>query len=95
MAVTADGWNSVVQDHYLAVSVHYVKEGSMKKKILPTRTVYTSQTRNVIVDEIGDNLDEFSVKNKVVVITVDNAVSHIVLKVSLKVALIIFLSLSW
>ncbi|CAM4425074.1 unnamed protein product [Leuciscus chuanchicus] len=31
VAVTADGWTSVVQDHYLTVTVHYVKEGSMKE----------------------------------------------------------------
>lgn len=25
VAVTADGWTSVAQDHYLTVTVHYVK----------------------------------------------------------------------
>lgn len=39
-------------DHYLTVSVYYVKEGSMKKKILHTRAVYTSQTGEVIAEEI-------------------------------------------
>ncbi|KAM8762178.1 E3 SUMO-protein ligase ZBED1-like isoform 1-T1 [Acanthopagrus schlegelii] len=45
----------------------------MKEKILHTRAVYTSQTGQVIAEEIGDILDEFDVKEKVVAITVDNA----------------------
>ncbi|XP_034538951.1 zinc finger BED domain-containing protein 1-like [Notolabrus celidotus] len=73
VAVTADGWTSVAQDHYLTVSVHYVREGAMKEKILHTRAVYTSQTGPVIAEEIGDILDEFKIKEKVVAITVDNA----------------------
>ncbi len=27
VAVTADGWTSIAQDHYLTVSVHYVERG--------------------------------------------------------------------
>lgn len=73
VAVTADGWTSVAQDHYLTVSVHFVREGTMKEKILHTRAVYTSQIGNVIAEEIGDILDEFNIKEKVVAITVDNA----------------------
>ena len=61
VAVTADGWTSVAQDHYLTVSVHFVREGAMKEKILHTRAVYTSQTGNVIAEEIGDILDEFNI----------------------------------
>ncbi|KAL0965132.1 hypothetical protein UPYG_G00277210 [Umbra pygmaea] len=73
VAVTADGWTSVAQDHYLTVIVHYVKEGSMKENVLHTRAVYTSQTGEVIAEEIGDILDEFEIKHKVIAITVDNA----------------------
>lgn len=53
VAVTADGWTSVVQDHYLTVSVHNAEEGAMKEKILHTRAVYTSQTGPVIAEERG------------------------------------------
>lgn len=60
--VTTDGWTSVVQDHYFTVSVHYVKEGSMKEKILHTRAVYTSQTGEVVAEEIGYIVEEFSIK---------------------------------
>lgn len=63
----------MAQDHYLTVSVHFVREGTMKEKILHTRAVYTSQTANVIAEEIGDIPDEFNIKKKVVAITVDNA----------------------
>lgn len=31
VAVTADGWISIAQDHYLTVSLHFVREGSMKR----------------------------------------------------------------
>lgn len=37
VAVTCDGWTSVAQDHYLTVSVHYVKEGQIKEKVLNTK----------------------------------------------------------
>ncbi len=55
VAVTADGWTSIAQD--LTVSVHYVREGSMKEKVLHTRAVYTSQTGEIVAEEIGDILD--------------------------------------
>lgn len=71
--MTADGWTSLAQDHYLTVSVHFVKEGTMKEKILHIRAVYTSQTGKVIAEEIGNTLDEFNIKEKVDAITVDNA----------------------
>jgi hypothetical protein len=39
VAVTADGWSSVAQDHYLTVSVHYIIQGCKhmydKKRELP------------------------------------------------------------
>lgn len=73
VAVTADGWTSIAQDHYLTVSVHYVREGSMKEKVLHTRAVYTSQTGDIVAEEIGDILDEFNIKDRVVAVTVDNA----------------------
>ncbi|CAM4465200.1 unnamed protein product [Leuciscus chuanchicus] len=65
VAVTADGWTSIAQDHYLTVSVHYVREGSMKEKVLHTRAVYTSQTGEIVAEEIGDILDEFNIKDRV------------------------------
>ncbi len=52
VAVAADGWTSVAQDQHLTVSVHYVKEGSIKEKLRKYRAVYTSQTRNVVTEEI-------------------------------------------
>lgn len=52
VAVTADGWTSIAQDHYLTVSVHYVREGSMKEKVLHKRAVYTSQTGEIVAEEI-------------------------------------------
>lgn len=52
VAVTADGWTSIAQDHYLTVSVHYVREGSMKEKVLHIRAVYTSQTGDIVAEEI-------------------------------------------
>lgn len=63
VAVIADGRTSVAQPHYLTVSVHYVRDGTMKEKVLHTTAVYTSQgtTGNVIAEEIGDILDEFQI----------------------------------
>lgn len=72
--MTADGWTSIAQDHYL--TVHYVREGSMKEKVLHTRAVYTSQTGEIVAEEIGDILDEFKIKDRVVAVTVDKCSKH-------------------
>lgn len=71
--VTADGWTSIAQDHYLTVSVHCVREGSMKEKVLHERAVYISQRGDIVAEDIGDILDEFNIKERVVAVTVDNA----------------------
>lgn len=73
VAATADGWTSIAQDHYLTVLVHYVREGSMKEKVLHTRVVYTSHTGDIVAEERGDILDEFNLKDRVVAVKVDNA----------------------
>lgn len=73
VALTADGWTSVAQDHYITVSVHFIIACELKEKNLHTKAVYTSQTGEVIAKEIGDIVEDFSIKNKVVAVTVDNA----------------------
>lgn len=44
LAITSDGWTSLCQDHYLTVTVHYTRQGSVKQKVTHTRAVYQSQT---------------------------------------------------
>ena len=73
VAMTADGWSSVAQDHYLTVTAHYIAEGELSGKVLHTRAVYVSQTGVAVAEEIGSILDDFDVKSKVSAITVDNA----------------------
>ena len=73
VAVTADGWSSVAQDHYLTVTAHYIAKGELSGKVLHTRAVYVSQTGVAVAEEIGNILDDFDVKSKVAAITVDNA----------------------
>ena len=73
IAVTADGWSSIAQDHYITVTAHYIADGQLKDKVLHTRAVYVSQTGPIVAEEIGNILDDFGVKSKVVAITVDNA----------------------
>ncbi|TDH16605.1 hypothetical protein EPR50_G00021740 [Perca flavescens] len=72
-AITADGWTSFSQDHYLTVTLHYVREGQSKEKVLQTRAVYKAQTGIAVAEEIDGILEEFGVKEKVVAATVDNA----------------------
>ncbi|XP_056120666.1 zinc finger BED domain-containing protein 6-like [Rhinichthys klamathensis goyatoka] len=72
-AITADGWTSFSQDHYLTVTLHYVREGQSKEKVLQTRAVYKAQTGIAVAEEIEGILEEFRVKEKVVAATVDNA----------------------
>ena len=73
IALTCDVWTSLTQDHYLTVTVHYLVEGSMRQKVLPTKAVYTAQTGIVLAEEIGDILKEFGMFEKVVAVTADNA----------------------
>ena len=73
VAITADGWTAVTQDHYLTVTVHYVWEGQLKEKVLNTRAVYQAQTGHAVAEEIDEILEEFKIQAKVVAATVDNA----------------------
>lgn len=72
-AITADGWTSFSQDHYLTVTIHYVRDGQNKEKVLKTKAVYEAQTGTAVAEEIEGILEEFGVREKVVAATVDNA----------------------
>lgn len=66
VAITADGWSSVAQDHYLTVTVHYIMEADLREKVLHTRAVYISQTGQAVAEAIDDILEDFGVKSKVI-----------------------------
>lgn len=72
-AITADGWTSFSQDHYLTVTLHFVSNGQAKEKVLKTKAVYQAQTGSAVGEEIDDILEEYGVREKVVAATVDNA----------------------
>ena len=72
-AITADGWTSLAQDHYITVTVHYTKQGKILGKVLRTKAVYEAQTGAVVAEEIEEILQEFGISDKVVAATVDNA----------------------
>lgn len=72
-AITADGWTSFSQDHYLTVTLHYVRNGQAQGKVLKTKAVYQAQTGTAVAEEIDEILEEYGVKEKVVAATVDNA----------------------
>ena len=65
--ITADGWTSFSQDHYLTVTLHYVREGQSKEKVLKNKAVFHAQTGIAVAEEIEGILEEFGVKEKVVV----------------------------
>lgn len=44
----------------------------MRQKVLKTKAVYKAQTGPVVVEEIGEILQEFGIMDKVVAVTVDN-----------------------
>ncbi|XP_033957272.1 E3 SUMO-protein ligase ZBED1-like [Pseudochaenichthys georgianus] len=72
-ALTGDGWTSRVADHYLTLTVHYMKGWEMKVRVLQTLKAEVSQTGDNIAAEIGQCLEDFSLKGKVEVMTTDNA----------------------
>ncbi|XP_051811181.1 zinc finger BED domain-containing protein 4-like [Acanthochromis polyacanthus] len=75
VAITADGWSAVTQDHYLTVTVHYVWKGQLKEKVLKTKAVFEAQTGHAVAEEINEILEKFKIQDKVVAATVDNAAS--------------------
>ncbi|KAK0154985.1 Zinc finger BED domain-containing protein 1 [Merluccius polli] len=72
-AITADGWTSFSQDHYLTVTLHFVRNGQAHDKVLKTKAVYQAQTGTAVAEEIDEILEEYGVRDKVVAATVDNA----------------------
>ncbi|RVE66573.1 hypothetical protein OJAV_G00108960 [Oryzias javanicus] len=72
-AITADGWTSFSQDHYLTVTLHYVKNGQAQEKVLKTKAVYQAQTGTAVAEEIDEILEEYGIREKIVAATVDNA----------------------
>ncbi len=72
-SLTSDGWTSIAQDHYITVTIHYIKYGKLHQKVLQTKAVYLSQTGEVVAEEIGDCIEEYNIQQKVVACTVDNA----------------------
>lgn len=48
-AITADNWTSFSQDHYLTVTLHYVREGQSKEKVLKTKAVHKKKSRNIAI----------------------------------------------
>ncbi|XP_025756221.1 zinc finger BED domain-containing protein 1-like [Oreochromis niloticus] len=72
-AITADGWTSFSQDHYLTVTLHYVRNGQTHEKVLKTKPVYQAQTGTAVAEETDEILEEYGIKDKVVAATVDNA----------------------
>ncbi|XP_042342939.1 uncharacterized protein LOC121943484 [Plectropomus leopardus] len=74
-AVTCDWWTSSVHDHYLTVTLHFIVKGQMKHKVLRTKPVYDAQTDTAVAEQICKILEEFGVRDKVVVVTLDNSSS--------------------
>ncbi|XP_072309606.1 E3 SUMO-protein ligase ZBED1-like [Eucyclogobius newberryi] len=72
-ALTGDGWTSRAADHYMTLTVHYLKDWTMQVRVLQTLKAKVSQTGNNIAAEIKECLTEFSLEAKVDVMTTDNA----------------------
>uniref|UniRef100_A0A673ACK5 HAT C-terminal dimerisation domain-containing protein n=1 Tax=Sphaeramia orbicularis TaxID=375764 RepID=A0A673ACK5_9TELE len=72
-ALTGDGWTSRVADHYLTLTVHFMKDGELNVRVLQTLKAEVSQTGDNTAAEIGQCLEDFSLKGKVEVMTTDDA----------------------
>ncbi len=73
VAVTADGLDQHCTRPLPDSVSPLCERGLHEEKVLHTRAVYTSQTGEIVAEEIGDILDEFNIKDRVVAVTVDNA----------------------
>lgn len=52
VAPAADECSGATKDHYLTVSVHYERGGTIEEKILHARALYTSQPEKGIDEEL-------------------------------------------
>ena len=73
VALTADIWSAVANKDYLAVTGHYYKGFDLDKRILGFKCVIGSHTANLIYNTILSVIDEYSLRDKVMVIILDNA----------------------
>ncbi|CAH1238655.1 ZBED1 [Branchiostoma lanceolatum] len=76
-ALTGDGWTSRAADHYLTLTVHFLKDWTIQVKVLQTLKAEVTQTGENIAAEIEDCLKEFGLAGKVDVMTTDNARSMV------------------
>ncbi|KAK5862872.1 hypothetical protein PBY51_018225 [Eleginops maclovinus] len=72
-ALTGDGWTSRATDHFVSLTVHYIKDWQLNVKVLQTLKAEVAQTGENIAVEIQDCLEEFGLTSKVEVMTTDNA----------------------
>ncbi|KAI8503755.1 hypothetical protein Bbelb_187260 [Branchiostoma belcheri] len=73
VALTGDGWTSRVADHYMTITVHYLKDWELQCKVLQTIKGEVQQTGNNITAEIDECLENFELAGRVRVMTTDNA----------------------
>uniref|UniRef100_A0A672YWP5 HAT C-terminal dimerisation domain-containing protein n=1 Tax=Sphaeramia orbicularis TaxID=375764 RepID=A0A672YWP5_9TELE len=86
-ALTGDGWTSRVADHYLTLTVHFMKDWELNVRVLQMLKEEVSQTGDNNAAEIGQCLEDFSLKGKVEVMTTDNAKAMINATTSVRIRL--------
>ncbi|KAF3859394.1 hypothetical protein F7725_021793, partial [Dissostichus mawsoni] len=72
-SMTSDGWTSVATDHFLTFTAHFIVDWKLLSRVLRTKAVFVPQTGENVAVEIEDCLADFGLKDKVSMITVDNA----------------------
>ncbi|XP_060782296.1 uncharacterized protein LOC132889619 [Neoarius graeffei] len=73
VSLTGDSWSSRVTDHYMTLTVHYLKDWDLQCKVLQTLKAEVQQTGENITVELNECLREFELEGKVRVMTTDNA----------------------
>jgi len=76
VALTADIWSAVANKDYLAVTGHYYKGFDLDKRILGFKCVIGSHTANLIYNTILSVIDEYSLRDRIMAITLDNATAN-------------------
>ncbi|KAI8517527.1 hypothetical protein Bbelb_035440 [Branchiostoma belcheri] len=71
--LTGNGWTSRVADHYMTITVHYLKDWQLQCKVLQTPKGEVRQTGENITVEIDYCLEDFKLEGKVRAMTTDNA----------------------
>lgn len=73
LCLTCDGWTSITNTGFYALTAHFINNGEMKSHLLECSEFSSKHTGENIAEWISSVLRKFSIENKIAAIVTDNA----------------------